>query len=244
MAFSRLSGRAALYGVFYGLLLLITLPAQAMLIDRGHVTYDRESGLEWLDLSQSYGMSLSEMDRQLGSGGALSGFRWATMDDVAGLITNNWGSPYDPDDIRVLPNGLTEISTLYFLTSEEQSRLFRFFGAIPFVETSPGGSCQGYVLSGRFAPQPGSDIGGRARMSLTSCFEPSGQVGIDREVEIYGTELKQPDLYVADANTGNWIVRHVPEPLTWGLLLTGLMASLLTRSGARSRQQYRLKISY
>lgn len=49
------------------------------------ITSDTTSGLEWLDLSQTYGMTLATASSQFGT--TFSGFRFATHAEVLGLMT-------------------------------------------------------------------------------------------------------------------------------------------------------------
>jgi len=67
---------------------LIALPAiaNADLVDRGLQTYDTQSGLEWLDLSQTRGLSYTEVSAQFGAGGLYDGYRYATSLEAQALL--------------------------------------------------------------------------------------------------------------------------------------------------------------
>jgi len=49
------------------------------------ITQDTASGLEWLDLTVTAGMSFNDVSAQFGSGGNYDGWRYATRAEVAGL---------------------------------------------------------------------------------------------------------------------------------------------------------------
>ncbi len=51
----------------------------------GAMTYDDNSGLWWLDLTETAGMSYSQVSAQLGAGGALEGWRYATVAEATDI---------------------------------------------------------------------------------------------------------------------------------------------------------------
>jgi hypothetical protein len=64
--------------------------AAPILIDQGSTTFDSNSGLEWLDLSETRNMSYGDVSSSLGSTGTWgsfgSGWRFATGAELAGLF--------------------------------------------------------------------------------------------------------------------------------------------------------------
>ena len=85
----------------------------------GAITYDAETGLEWLDLSFSTNLSSSYVSNQFGQGGEFEGFRYATHKEVldflnsAGISIIDYGSS-DPSHVKACFNfielvGLTDI---------------------------------------------------------------------------------------------------------------------------------------
>lgn len=78
---------------FCAILCTITcLTAQATIIDKGHYTSDSSSGLDWLDLSYSVGLSTSFVGGQFVFGGQFDGWRWAGQADIVSLFNNAGGS--------------------------------------------------------------------------------------------------------------------------------------------------------
>ena len=51
----------------------------------GALTYDDNSGLYWLDLTETAGMSYSQVSAQLGAGGSFEGWRYATVAEATDI---------------------------------------------------------------------------------------------------------------------------------------------------------------
>jgi hypothetical protein len=75
-----------------GFVLSVSGLSNAGLIDMGSITHDDNTGLDWLDLSETYGMSFDEVTTQLGIGGTLEGYRYATLLEIEGFLTEAGGS--------------------------------------------------------------------------------------------------------------------------------------------------------
>ena len=52
------------------------------------ITHDTVTGLNWLDLTETNGVSYNYVSTQLGSGGKFEGFRYATVEEVIDLWAN------------------------------------------------------------------------------------------------------------------------------------------------------------
>lgn len=63
------------------------LAANAIIIDNGNSLTDTDTGLEWLDVTQTVGMSYAFVSGQFGSGQAFDGWRYATGDEFNNLLT-------------------------------------------------------------------------------------------------------------------------------------------------------------
>lgn len=57
----------------------------------GMITHDSSTGMDWLDLSMTSGMSYNAVQAELGAGGHFSGFRYATHEEVGHLMFNSAG---------------------------------------------------------------------------------------------------------------------------------------------------------
>ena len=56
--------------------------------DHGVFTRDLTTGLDWLDVTETRGLSYNQVAAQLGAGGAYAGYRYATMAELDQLIIN------------------------------------------------------------------------------------------------------------------------------------------------------------
>ncbi len=78
---------------FFLILLLLSIStfSYAIVIDNGKYTTDTESGLDWLDVTESVDMSFDYVSSQFGTGGEFSGWRYATASELDSLIINYGG---------------------------------------------------------------------------------------------------------------------------------------------------------
>lgn len=96
---------AVMTAVVYGSL---SVSAHAGIIDMGITTLDTESGLEWLDLTETTSMSVDLLRNEyLIDGGALSGYRYASQLEVLGLALNwnrisGYSAPANSGDIMYI----------------------------------------------------------------------------------------------------------------------------------------------
>ena len=79
-----LLGRLAVMGAA----LLSSFSANAAILDLGTITRDTDSGLDWLDVTETRDISWNEMSIELGVGGDYEGWRYATSSDLDTLIGN------------------------------------------------------------------------------------------------------------------------------------------------------------
>ncbi|MEG3764938.1 hypothetical protein [Alteromonas sp. 14N.309.X.WAT.G.H12] len=61
----------------------------------GLITVDSSTGLEWLDLSETIGMSISDVQEELEEGGLFYGWRLPTYEEVYALTTGIYGQLTD-----------------------------------------------------------------------------------------------------------------------------------------------------
>ena len=61
--------------------------ANAVIIDHGSFVSDPATGLDWLDLTATAGLSYNDVSAQLGTGGAFEGWRYATVSELSTLWT-------------------------------------------------------------------------------------------------------------------------------------------------------------
>jgi hypothetical protein len=74
----------------------------------GKLTID-DSGLQWLDLSETIGLSYNAVAAQLVAGGLFEGFRYATVAEVEGLWDSAGGDDRFYNDWSVENNGVFDV---------------------------------------------------------------------------------------------------------------------------------------
>lgn len=68
--------------------LSFSLGANAAILDLGTITRDTATGLDWLDVTQTRGVSYDDVIAQMGVGGAYEGWRYAMPAELDQLIVN------------------------------------------------------------------------------------------------------------------------------------------------------------
>ena len=68
--------------------LTLSLSSHAAILDLGTITRDTATGLDWLDVTETRGLSYNQVTDQLGVGGDYEGYRYATTKEWDQLIIN------------------------------------------------------------------------------------------------------------------------------------------------------------
>jgi hypothetical protein len=180
------------------------------------ITKDTASGLEWLDLTVTKGMSFNQVVAATQEGGALRGFRIPNLNDLFGL----YGSAVGP----VVPygNGNTPI---FDFTPEERAAQRAFvdkMGATFTYDYPDFGTRRDAI--GFLRRTPGTEEGEIVAGGLFFYFD-SGYASYSWFNNGFSTRG------VSDPNTGVYLVRGladpepvppaVPEPATWAMMILG-----------------------
>jgi len=182
------------------LLFLTALPAEAVLyltsdaqFGPNSVTVDTSTGLGWLNLTETAGLSYQQVLSEMQVGGMFSGFRFATVPEVLDLYTSAGigGTGYYP-----------------FSTPSIQS-LFSLIGTTGTFNGYPGL----LALSGTL-----SATGGYCAPAIYVAGQYTGQEywvndgGFETGGTAYGATTSYPQL-------SSWLVKSVPEPSDTILLI-------------------------
>lgn len=68
--------------------LVLSTGVNASIVDQGNSTFDTDTELVWLDVTETLGMSYNQVLNQLGEGDQFYGYRYATADELQVLLTN------------------------------------------------------------------------------------------------------------------------------------------------------------
>ena len=80
------------YKLIFLSLYLLSFNASAALIDNGLTTTDDNTGLIWLDLTQTLGLSYEYVISETAAGGQFDGYRVATKDEFSNFIAAYYGN--------------------------------------------------------------------------------------------------------------------------------------------------------
>jgi hypothetical protein len=190
------------------LLFLEALPAEAILYLTGDphfgpdsVTIDTSTGLGWLRLTETTGLSYDTVLAETQPGGVLSGYRFATLQEVVTLYSS-----------AGIPTG-----GYYPVSSPSIQSLISLLGPTGSNAGYPGleGWCgTPYVISQQTLQDcPGISAGGLNSSIVYYVTGPSSPPGFLPEA--INPALSYPDL-------GSWLVKEVPEPSETGILVLSL----------------------
>lgn len=198
----------------------VSLPAQAAVVSAdwlssgdGLLTRDTVNSLEWLDLTQTRGMSFNQALADTASGGRFAGFKIPTLDDLFGL----YGESVGP--VVSASNGNTPIFDFTPAERAAQATFVELIGVTSSFALTSGGErrdANGFLRVGSVGADPDIPVAG----GLFFYFN-------DRDLSYSwfnnGYSLSAD---YADDTTGVYLVRSigpgaVPEATTWVMMIAG-----------------------
>jgi hypothetical protein len=197
------------YAAVLALLFMAALPAEAILYQYtdpqfgpDSVTVDTSTGLGWLNLNASTGLSYEQVLADTQPGGIFSGFRYATVPEIMNFYSS----------VGIPGPGY------YPLSSPSIQALFSLVGSTSTLFGRP-------ALAGISGT---TSMDGLQSLQETPQIYQSG-VGSTLEYLVSGPPrffLLSINQTNADASLGSWLVTEAPEPSTtsiWLLAVTGLI---------------------
>lgn len=213
---------------------LLGSSTNAAIVDLGTITRDTVSGLEWLDVTETRGVSFSQVTAQFVNGGTLESWRYATTHELDQLITN-WG--YVPVNTEC-SYGLTNCDVGTFGDSTLIETIIRTLGDVgndwldeysPSRDIAPDGAGYSY---GFLADSPLSNDPLAYGLASISDFETIDRISSvkltdsDDSINLTQGYFTDPDL--SGVSLGSFLVRTsaIPLPATawlFGSALLGLI---------------------
>lgn len=175
------------------------------------ITQDTASGLEWLDLTVTAGMSYNEVSAQLGTGGAFEGWGYATVAQVEGLWTAFGGDSAYYNGWSTQNNGLFDVMAPYvgdLVCHDQQSSCVTGQGYSWWLTETPQGGTSTSVLDVLVS----SDAWTNPEAALKDYFGNfnAGPVPLDASQSELGSALVRP-------------ISAVPVPAAVWLFGSGLL---------------------
>jgi hypothetical protein len=136
--------------------------AQATLVALGDYTTDTDTGMDWLDLDLTLGMSFNQVNAELGAGGLFEGWQVATLDQAHTFLTNaGWIGPFDSSNV----SNVGFVANFKALTTSLTDDPAGDLGALSFTNDFAD-----TLGSNRFVDDQGTGI---TSYSFTSPIDPS-----------------------------------------------------------------------
>ena len=185
--------RRTIIAALCGFMLLGTGPGRANIIDNGTYTTDTTTGLDWLDVTASIGLSFDQVSAQSGAGQQFEGWCYATVAELSTFLLDAGISTVPHNNIPATQLSLhQDIITLLGPTFTDADLVYTA-GLTSLLEAGLIYACS----SSACASQGSQSIANPTQFFLTS-------------------DASRDD-------TGSFLVRisAVPEPSTWAMLILG-----------------------
>lgn len=206
--------------------LILATNANAALIDHGNYLTDTQSGIDWLDVTQSVNMSHNQVVAEMAPGGKFFGWRYASGTEFMNLISNATNQPLSSlSSFYALPNLTDNLITM--LGSTLDSYYLNVYSKTYDEYYSPSIYSQHYtlgLLSDELPEQTGTAYFAAWIIDTDKSGESYNDL-VQAHAIGFGPDIKGYDL-------GSFLIRAsapVPEPASSALTALGLTALLMAR---------------
>lgn len=185
-------------------------PVQAQIVDSGNYLTDNATNLQWLDVTETVGLSFSQVSGLLASNhtyAGQTGWRYATADEFVGLVTDYTGNS--------TPTTGPASSYLAFIHGEAGGLISMLGNTLDLTYLAYYGKTY-------------SEYTGRPEGSYTSTTGILDTSFTARITNNGGSDVAQiynVSYQITDPGIGSYLVRSVsavPEPETYAMMLVGL----------------------
>jgi hypothetical protein len=212
--------------------LLSTSVVQAELIETNWkntgdalATLDTDTGIEWLDLTQTEGMSINQAERLTGAGNIFEGWRLPTRAEVTELMTHAFPSEASNlfGDVRLsVTNIITDDEADRFLALLGQTHDFQSFDFTLGLFKNDDGQSYNVISSGVEDTNYSNDVQIRLNNNRATDYNYLHQAYGVYLVSDGGTTLSSQLDPSINANNANAPVADVSIPALLGLMSLGL----------------------
>lgn len=229
--------KSLLRNIFTACIFLIcTSSVHATLIDHGTYTTDDVSGLDWLDVTTTVNQSFNYVSSQFGAGSLYEGYRHATVDEVAQLVSNAGTTNIVSSNDRVIlseTNGQSAADILnWLLGSTLDSQYLTFYGqTFDSFWGCNEGECWDVVIG--YTSDVAPNILNAVYLVEISDFDRSPSAPSQHADTYDGGQIGPTT--ISSSIFGSYLVRNtqvqtsVPEPSVLALFGFGLFAMGFTR---------------
>ncbi|WP_145999096.1 PEP-CTERM sorting domain-containing protein [Oceanicoccus sp. KOV_DT_Chl] len=214
-------------------ILTFSLSSHSAIVNLGGTTFDTATGLEWLDVTATIGLSYNQVSAQLGAGGTWQGWRYATYSELDQLIAGFGYSPViTPCSLgqvycdNSLPGDNNLIETMIQTLGDTYYQYLVDENLLGYYDLQAGGAGYTYGILGSTAGSAGypgyRDIG--MILDQQDYYVPSGNPG-DRPDIVASIWTAQQET-ASDPFIGSYLVRTsaIPVPAAIWLFGSGLVA--------------------
>ena len=119
---------------------ILSFGLKAELVDLGKYTLDTKTGLEWLDLTETKGLSYNDVSAQLATGHPLAGWSYASQKQLNELIAN--AGYLKKKTAKANNESISSLQILWGITKhrahKEKGDKSKFLYGTPFLVKIPG----------------------------------------------------------------------------------------------------------
>ncbi len=199
----------------------------AAIVDLGNITRDTASGLDWLDVTQTQGLSYNQVLAQMGAGGAFAGWRYATVGEFDQLITN-FGYPVSTGncsnstthcDLNI-PGDSPIIEQIIRTLGDTQNAYLDATHSTIDISPTGAGFVTGYLSINSFL-FPSSTLKQGSVGDSETIIRATGQYNADALDIVLSNGTTSFNLDYTEARKGSFLVKVSPVPIPAAAWLFG-----------------------